>query len=250
MDIRTTKAIHKNHALPHIIQPHSAIDAPCHDLLLSNMQTAHAVPTFLEDLYRLRWLAFAIPNPDSSVKAAWNRTMRPKSVFPVSRRGSIVPKQNWGVILWASGLDRSIKCKEKIISTTDYDAVPIPPKPNAVHPAEMPAPSPQSPRSCDVPKENLFVATHTRESRIVICDSNIKDLVSMRRVGLDKPRFGVGGIQLRRIEQLDRAIRRTSENLRHSSALSLKSLRRWELLMLTYILAQASAVGYAVHWTW
>lgn len=47
----------------------------------------------------------------------------------------------------------------------------------------------------------------------------------MRRVGLDKPRFGVGGVQLRRIEQLDRAIRRTSENLSHNLALTLKSLR-------------------------
>lgn len=112
------------------------------------------------------------------------------------------------------------------MSTADYDAVPIPPKPNAVHPAEMPAPSPQSTRSCHVPKENLLVTTDTRESRIVICDSNIKDLVSVRRVSLDKPRFGVGGIQLRRIEQLDRAIRRTSENLCNDLALTLQSLRR------------------------
>lgn len=90
----------------------------------------------------------------------------------------------------------------------------------------MPAPSPQCPRSCHVPKENLLVTTHTCESRIVICDSNIKNLVSVRRVGLDKPRFGVGGIQLRRIEQLDRAIRRTSENLCHDLAPTLQSLGR------------------------
>lgn len=90
----------------------------------------------------------------------------------------------------------------------------------------MPAPSPQSPGSCHVPKENLLVTTHTRETRIIICDSNIKDLVTVRRVGLDKPRFRVGGIQLRRIEQLDRAIRRTSEKLRHDLALTLQSLRR------------------------
>lgn len=112
---------------------------------------------------------------------------------------------------------------EEIISTADYDAVPIPPKPNAVHSAEMPAPPPQSPRRRYVPEENLFVTTHARKSRIVICDSNIKDLVPVRRIGLDKPGFGVGGIQLRRVEQLDRAIRRTSENLGHILALTLKN---------------------------
>lgn len=109
-----------------------------------------------------------------------------------------------------------VQMGKKIISTADYDAVAISPKPNAVHSAEMPGPSPQSPRSCYVPKENLFVTTYTRESCIVICNSNIKDLVSVRRVGLNKPRFGVGGIQLRRIEQLNRAIRRTGENLSHN----------------------------------
>lgn len=110
----------------------------------------------------------------------------------------------------------------KIISTADYNAVPIAPKPNAVHPTKMPAPSPQSPRRRYVPEKNLFVTTHTRETRIVICDSNIKDLVSVRRIGLDQPGFGVGGIQLRRVEQLDRAIRRTSENLSHVLALTLE----------------------------
>lgn len=116
---------------------------------------------------------------------------------------------------------------EKIISTADYDTVPIPPKPHAVYSAEMPAPPPQSPRCRYVPEKNLFVTTHASKPRIVICDSKIKDFVSMRRIGLNKPRFGVGGIQLHRIEELNRAIRGTSENLSHIWLLPLKVFGNW-----------------------
>lgn len=57
----------------------------------------------------------------------------------------------------------------------------------------MAAPPSQSARRRYVPEKNLLVTTHTSKPRIIICDSNIKNLVSVRRIGLDKPGVGIGG---------------------------------------------------------
>ena len=105
MKIRTPKAIHKDHTLPHIIQPQSAIDAPCHDLVLSNVQAGYAVPTFLKDLDRLRWLTFVIPNPNCRVKAAWTASRhRNQLVLYLDVAPFYKSKFQVGG-LWGSGLD-------------------------------------------------------------------------------------------------------------------------------------------------
>ena len=46
---------------PQIIQPDPAIHAPRHDLMPPDIQTADAIPRFVEDLDRLAGLASAVP---------------------------------------------------------------------------------------------------------------------------------------------------------------------------------------------
>ncbi len=77
----------------------------------------------------------------------------------------------------------------------------------------MPAESAQSPRSGNIPEEDLPVPAYRSEARVVVGDGDVKDFVAVRRVGLDEAGFELGGVGFGGVVEVDGAIGGAGEDL-------------------------------------
>lgn len=89
-----------------------------------------------------------------------------------------------------------------ITPTNDHTAI-FSAQTHTVDPAEVPAPSFQCSSCSYVPKKDLLVTANAGEPGIVVCDSEIEDLVAVGRIALDETRFGNGVGSFGRVVEVD-----------------------------------------------
>ncbi len=155
--------------------------------------------------------------------------------------------------------------------TTGHDAASLAAKPHGIDATHVARPAPQRRPRRHIPQEDLTVAAHAGEARIVVRDGQIQHLVAVRRVRLHQarrrgagaaaaagarlPAAGAGGGRREvgpgalRVEEADGAVGGAGQNLERGVSVTSPGKYAWRCGRGTHVLAEAGGEGDAVDGT-